>query len=60
MAAFRKEHDLHKRRWSRNLGLGLVLGAFVALIFGLTIAKTQQPGFQVPGRAPVAAPEGQE
>ena len=34
-----REHDLHKRRFSRNLGLGLVLVAFVALIFGLTMVK---------------------
>ncbi|MGI3170564.1 hypothetical protein ACRARG_15540 [Pseudooceanicola sp. C21-150M6] len=37
--AFRVEHDLHKRRFGRNLGLGLVLGIFVALVFGLTIVK---------------------
>lgn len=34
-----REHELHQRRWGRNLGLGLVLGAFVALVFGLTIVK---------------------
>ncbi|GAB1378842.1 hypothetical protein [Pararhodobacter sp.] len=33
------EHDLHRRRWSRNLGVLLTLLAFVALVFGLTIAK---------------------
>jgi hypothetical protein len=33
------EHELHRRRWGRNLGLGAVLGAFVALIFGLTVVK---------------------
>ena len=32
-------HEIHRRRWGRNLGLGLVLAAFVALIFGLTIVK---------------------
>lgn len=37
-----QEHELHKRRWGRNLGLGLTLGAFIALVFGLTIAKVQQ------------------
>lgn len=58
MSAFREEHELHRRRWSRNLGLGVVLALFVALIFGLTIAKTQAPGFQVPGRTvPVEAGE---
>ena len=33
------EHEIHRRRWSRNLGLGAVLGGFVALIFGLTVVK---------------------
>lgn len=37
--AFGKDHELHGRRWGRNLGLGLVLGTFVALIFGLTVVK---------------------
>ena len=37
--SFRDQHDLHKRRFSRNLGLGLVLAAFVALVFGLTVVK---------------------
>jgi hypothetical protein len=38
------EHELHARRWGRNLGLGLVLGAFVALVFGLTIVKVSRQG----------------
>ena len=37
--AFRVEHELHKRRFGRNVGLALVLGAFIALMFGLTVAK---------------------
>ena len=36
---FRPEHELHTRRFSRNIGLGLVLAAFVAIIFGLTVVK---------------------
>ncbi|WP_375687181.1 hypothetical protein [Pseudooceanicola sp. LIPI14-2-Ac024] len=36
---FREEHELHKRRWGRNKALGLVLAAFVALVFGLTVVK---------------------
>ncbi len=36
------EHEIHGRRRSRNVGLGLVLVAFVVLIFGLTIVKVQQ------------------
>ena len=33
------EHEIHKRRISRNVGLGGVLAGFVALVFALTIAK---------------------
>lgn len=45
---FREPHNLHKRRWGRNLGLGVVLGAFVALVFGLTIVKVTNENFQMP------------
>ncbi|SNT75138.1 hypothetical protein [Paracoccus seriniphilus] len=40
--AIRVEHELHRRRRSRNVGLGLVLVAFVALVFGLTVVKVRQ------------------
>ncbi len=43
-----KQHELHKRRFSRNLGLGLVLAAFVMLVFGLTIAKVSDEEFTLP------------
>lgn len=43
-----KQHELHKRRFSRNLGLGLVLAAFVALVFGLTVAKVSNEDFALP------------
>ncbi len=33
------EHELHKRRLGRNVGLGVVLGAFVVLVFALTVVK---------------------
>lgn len=46
--SFRQEHELHKRRFGRNLGLGLVLALFVALIFGLTIAKVTNDDFKIP------------
>jgi hypothetical protein len=39
--SFRPDHDLHKRRFSRNLGLGLTLVAFVALVFALTVVKVK-------------------
>jgi ferric-dicitrate binding protein FerR (iron transport regulator) len=42
--ALTREHDLHRRRWGRNLGLALTLGAFIVLVFWLTIAKVQNGG----------------
>ena len=45
-----KQHEMHKRRFSRNLGLGLVLAAFVALVFGLTVAKVSNEDFAIPSQ----------
>ncbi|WP_232845055.1 hypothetical protein [Paracoccus onubensis] len=42
MQQFQTEHELHRRRRSRNVGLGLVLAAFVALVFALTVVKVRQ------------------
>ena len=39
--AFRTEHELHQRRRGRNVGLGLVLAAFVLLVFGLSVVKVR-------------------
>ncbi|WP_199258480.1 hypothetical protein [Paracoccus binzhouensis] len=36
------EHELHKRRRSRNIGLLVVLLGFVALVFGLSVVKITQ------------------
>lgn len=35
----REEHELHRRRRGRNTAIGVVLIAFVGLLFGVTIAK---------------------
>ncbi len=40
--ALGQNHEIHTRRFGRNLGVGLVLAAFVALIFGLTVVKVTQ------------------
>ncbi len=40
--AITKDHDLHKRRAKRNILLGLVLGSFVALVFGITMVKLSE------------------
>jgi hypothetical protein len=37
--SFRPDHELHQRRFSRNLGLGVTLVAFVVLVFALTVVK---------------------
>ncbi len=37
--SFRPEHEIYKRRFSRNVGVGLTLVAFVALVFALTVVK---------------------
>ena len=35
-------HEIYGRRRSRNLGLGLTLGAFVLLIFAVTVVKLHE------------------
>lgn len=42
--AITKDTELHRRRFGRNMGLGLVLVGFAALVFGLTIVKVQSGG----------------
>lgn len=42
--ALRVEHELHGRRRGRNLGLGLILVALVALVFALTVVKVLNLG----------------
>ncbi|WP_299930131.1 cytochrome C oxidase assembly protein [uncultured Pelagimonas sp.] len=43
-----KQHELHARRKGRNVGLGLTLAAFVAIIMGLTVVKVTSPEFRMP------------
>ena len=37
-----KTHDLHKRRFGRNLGVALSLVLLRAIVFGLTVAKDRE------------------
>ena len=55
---FPVEHEMHRRRFSRNLGLGLVLAAFVVLILALTVVKVtrQNPMPRTEPAAAVASP----
>lgn len=52
-------HEIYARRRSRNLGLGLTLGAFVLLVFMVTIVKLDAGhairGFQLEPATPAAA-----
>ena len=58
--ALHPEHELHRRRSGRNIGLALVLALFVALVFGLSVVKIKQgdlmQGFD--HRPASAAPRG--
>lgn len=42
-----KQHELHKRRCGRNIGVGLVLAALIAIVFGLTVVKVTTGDFQM-------------
>lgn len=42
--AFGKDHELHQRRFGRNMGVLLTLIAFVIVIFGMTVAKILDGG----------------
>ncbi|CUJ89430.1 hypothetical protein Q8W37_01400 [Shimia thalassica] len=44
--SFRDDHELHGRRFGRNLGVALVLLAFIAIVFGLTVAKVTRGDYE--------------
>lgn len=44
--SFREEHELHKRRLGRNIGLALVLAGFIAIVFGLTVVKVTRGDYE--------------
>ncbi|WP_293449598.1 hypothetical protein [Planktotalea sp.] len=46
--ALGKQHEIHTRRYGRNLGVGLLLAAFIAIIFGLTIVKVTRGDYEPP------------
>ncbi len=54
--AFREEHELHRRRFGRNLGVGLVLVGFVGVVFALTVVKVTR-GDPMQGYDHVVRPE---
>lgn len=40
------EHELHRRRKGRNIGLGLILAGFVVLVMALTFVKVSRGDFE--------------
>ncbi len=54
--SFRPDHEIYKRRFSRNLGVGLLLALFVGLVFGLSVVKVVSIG-AVQGFDHVVRPE---
>lgn len=42
--SFRPDHEIYKRRFGRNLGVGLLLALFVGIVFGLTVVKVTNIG----------------
>lgn len=46
--ALRPEHEIHGRRRSLNIGVGLMLGGFVVLVMLLTYTKITSSGFSIP------------
>ena len=41
-------HDLHNRRFGRNVGVAVVLVAFIGLVFALTVVKVTSGAFEPP------------
>ena len=41
--AIHPQHELHTRRQTRNMAMGLILGGLVAMIFAVSIVKLSQP-----------------
>jgi CHASE2 domain-containing sensor protein len=42
--AMKVEHEVHGRRKNRNYGVLVLLLAFIAIVFGLTVVKVLQLG----------------
>ena len=42
--ALKVEHEIHRRRRSRNVGLGLTLAGLIVVLFGLSVVKITSVG----------------
>ncbi|WP_299557446.1 cytochrome C oxidase assembly protein [uncultured Sulfitobacter sp.] len=56
--ALRPEHEIHTRRKGLNIGVGLMLGAFVLLVMVLTFTKITSTDFRIPASQGVGAQTG--
>lgn len=57
--ALKPEHEIHTRRFGRNLGVGLTLGAFIIIVFAMTVVKITHGGdMQAPGAQAAQTKEG--
>jgi hypothetical protein len=54
--SFHVEHEIHKRRFGRNLGVGLLLVGMVGVVFALTVVKVTR-GAPIKGFDHVIEPE---
>ena len=43
-----KQHEIHTRRYGRNLGVGLLLAGLIAIVFRLTIVKVTRGDYEPP------------
>ena len=46
--SIRVHHELHQRRFGRNLGVAIVLIGLIAVVFGLTVVKVTNGDFEPP------------
>lgn len=44
--SFRDDHEIHKRRLGRNVGVALVLASFIVIVFGLTVVKVTRGDYE--------------
>ena len=56
--AFNVTHELHRRRFGRNLGVGVLLLLFVGLVYALTVVKVTR-GEPMQGYDHIVQPEAQ-
>ena len=55
--ALKVEHEIHQRRKGRNVGVGLMLGAFVVLVLALTFTKITSGDFELPKANEISQPD---